>query len=209
MLVRDIMQTELVTVAPQTSLQAAYGLMQEKQIRHLPVVEGGRLAGIVTDRDLRFATSALSPHPFRPDSTVGDVMRPDPKTADPMDPVEDAARVMRECKIGCLPVLDGEALVGIITGIDLLDALLRLTGVHKPSSRLEVELIDRPGEICKLARFFSDRGVNIRSILTYPEGAQSVRTVLRLDTIESRQLAEALRKENFRVVWPPSKPWSA
>ena len=208
MLVRDIMKKGVVTVAPDASLQDAYALMQERRFRHLPVVEGGRLVGIVTDRDLRFATSSLSPRPFRPESKVADVMNRDPKTADPMDPVEDAARIMREFKIGCLPVLDGDGLLGIITGIDLLDALLRLTGVDKPSSRIEVELQDRPGEICKLTRFFSERGVNIHSILTYPEGPDNVRTVLRVDTIESRQLADLLRKENCRVIWPPSKPWS-
>ncbi len=79
-------------------------------------------------------------------------------TAHPLDPVEEAARVMRERKIGCLPVLEDGALVGIVTGIDLLDALLRLTGVTEPSGRLEVRLPDRVGELSRLTGFLAERG---------------------------------------------------
>src|SRR5512135_2535244 len=99
MLVRDIMRSPAVTIAPDTRLQDAYRILRENGIRHLPVIEGGRLLGVVTDRDLRLATSALAPSPFPPDSLVSAVMSRDPVTADPSDPVEDAARSMRERKI--------------------------------------------------------------------------------------------------------------
>src|SRR5512135_236718 len=122
MLVRDIMHKNPQTVTVDTTLREAYRLMQEKRFRHFPVLEGKRLVGVVTDRDLRLATSTLGPDPFPPGSLVGDMMTRDPRTAGPLDPVEDAARVMRELKIGCLPVEDGGELVGIVTGIDLLDA---------------------------------------------------------------------------------------
>jgi acetoin utilization protein AcuB len=126
-----------------------------------------------------------------------------------MDPVEEAARTMRELKIGCLPVLDDDGgLVGIVTGIDLLDALVRLTGVDKPSGRIEVRLPDRPGELARLTSFLSHRNVNIHSILSYPEGPDTVTSVLRVGTIEIRPVADALRKADFEVLWPPPKPWA-
>jgi acetoin utilization protein AcuB len=206
-LVRDIMRRPAIAVAGDTTLRDAYRSMQEHGIRHLPVRQGEELVGVVTDRDLRLATSVLAPAPLSPDRPVAEVMSRHPETADPGDPVEDAARTMRRRKIGCLPVLEDGRLVGIVTGLDLLDALLRMTGVDKPSGRLEVRLADRPGELARLAGFFGERGLNVHSILTHPEGAANVRAVLRVGSIETRLLAEELRRSHFDVVWPPEKPW--
>ncbi len=208
MLVRDIMITPAVAVFPETTLREAYRMLGEKGIRHLPVLEGTRLVGVVTDRDLRLATSSLAASPLPPDSPVAAVMSRDPMTADAADPVEDAARVMRDRKIGCLPVMDDDRLIGIITGLDLLDALMRMTGVDKPSGRLEVRLPDRPGELARLTAFMSHRGLDIHSILTYPDGPEAVRTVLRIGTIDSHLVAQDLRRAEFEVLWPPGKPWA-
>jgi len=206
MLVRDIMRSPAVTIPPDTRLQDAYRILREKEIRHLPVLDGGRLVGVVTDRDLRLATSALAPSPFPPESVVSAVMSRNPLTADPSDPVEDAARAMRERKIGCLPVVEGGSVVGIVTGLDLLDALMRMTGIDKPSGRVEVRLPDRPGELARLTGFLGQRGLNIHSILTTSDGPDSVRVVLRIGSIETRLLAEEMRRVDFDVVWPPEKP---
>ena len=206
MLVRDIMRSPVVGVSPATTLQDAYRTMREKGFRHLVVLDGERLAGVVTDRDLRLATSALAPVPFPADSAVSGIMCREPLTANAEDAVEDAARVMRERKIGCLPVVDDGRVIGIITGIDLLDALIRMTGVDKPSGRLEVYLPDRPGELARLTAFMGERELNIHSILTYPEGMDRVRTVLRVGSIETRLVARDLRTAGFEVVWPPDKP---
>ena len=207
MLVRDIMRRPAIAVSGDATLQDAYRTMQHEGIRHLPVRDGEALVGVVTDRDLRLATSTLAASPLSPDRRVAEVMSRNPETADPADPVEDAARTMRQKKIGCLPVLDGGRLVGIITGLDLLDALLRMTGVDKPSGRLEVRLPDRPGELARLTSFIGERGLNIHSILTHPDSAASVRVVLRVGSIETRLLAEELRRSQFEVVWPSEKPW--
>jgi acetoin utilization protein AcuB len=207
MLVRDIMRSPAVSVSADTTLEDAYRTMREKGIRHLLVVEEGQLSGVITDRDLRLATSSLAPSPFAPGSRVSGVMSRRPQTAHPSDPVEDAARIMRGRKIGCLPVIEDGRLIGIVTGLDLLDALIRMTGVDKPSGRLEVRLTDQPGELSRLASFLGQRGLNIHSILSYPEGPSSVRTVLRIGSIETRLLAPELRKAGFDVLWPPEKPW--
>lgn len=208
MLVRDVMRHPVFTVGPETTLEEAYRFLLEKGIRHLPVVQDGRLVGILTDRDIRLATSHLNPKGPCPGCTrVEEVMTRGVVTAHPLDPVEEAARVMRERKIGCLPVLEDGELVGIVTGIDLLDALLRLTGVTEPSGRLEVRLPDRVGELARLTGFLAGRGVNIHSLLSYPEDGDYVRAVVRVNTLEAHLLAEALRREGFEVLWPPKKPW--
>lgn len=206
MLVRDIMRSPVVAISPGTTLQDAYRTMREKGIRHLPVLENEKLVGVITDRDLRLATSALAQAPFPPGGRVSEVMCRTPLTADAWNPVEDAARTMWEHKIGCLPVMEDGRLIGIITNIDLLDALMRLTGVDKPSGRLEVRLADHPGELARLTSFLSHRNVNVHSILTYPDGPDWVRTVLRIGSIEVRSLAQEMRRAEFLVLWPPEKP---
>jgi acetoin utilization protein AcuB len=161
----------------------------------------------VTDRDIRLATSPFAEGGAKALSTpVSQIMSAPIVTANPLDPVEEAARVMRERKIGALPVMDGDALVGIVTGIDLLDALLRLTGVQKPSGRLELRLADRPGELARLTSFLAERGINIHSLLSYPYDDQTVCTVVRVNTLDTRSLAHDLRANGCEVLWPPAKP---
>jgi len=208
MLVKDVMKSPVLSVGPETTLEEAYKLLLEKGIRHLPVVAEGRLLGIITDRDIRLATSHLNPEgPCPGCARVEEVMTKEVVTAHPLDPVEEAARVMRHRKIGSLPVLEDGEIVGIVTGIDLLDALLRLTGVTEPSGRLEVRLPDRVGELARLTGFLAGRGVNIHSLLSYPEEGEYVRAVVRVNTLETHLLAQGLRETGFEVLWPPMKPW--
>ncbi|GLH74617.1 acetoin dehydrogenase [Geothrix limicola] len=205
MLVKEMMRRPVTVVPVGATLGEANQILQARGFRHLPVMDQGRLVGVLTDRDIRFATSSLCPEPRSGDDPVSLAMSSPPLTADPLDPVEDAARIMREHKIGCLPVLDGGELVGILTGMDLLDALMSLTGVTKPSSRLEVALVDRPGELARLTALLATRHVNIHSILTYPTPDEAVRTVLRVDSNQIRSLADDLRAAEFNVLWPLPK----
>ena len=202
MLIREVMKPNPVTINPETKLSDAYRILQEKGIRHLPVVEGGKLVGLVTDRDLRLATSKLAKQPFEPNAKIKDVMSSPVETTHPAEPIEIATQRMREFKIGCLPVLDNFSLVGIVTVADLLDAMLLLTGVHSPSGRLDIRLSDRRGELARLTKLLADKKVNIHSILSYPEKEDIVRVVLRVSTMEIRTLAAAICSEKFEVVWP-------
>ncbi len=206
-LVRDIMKSPVVVAEADATLSSTYALMRDRGIRHLPVMRRGALVGVVTDRDLRLATSALAAEPFSPGTKLEKVMSQPVRTADPLDPVEEAARTMRELKIGCMPVTSGAGLVGIVTGLDLLDALLRLTGVSSASGRLEVGLADHPGELARLTAFLAERQVNIRSILSHADTGEKLRVVLRVGTIEVNLIARELRAKGFEVLWPAQKPW--
>ncbi len=207
MLIKDVMHSPVLTVDASVTLEAAYHLMLQRNIRHIPVTQEGHLAGMITDRDIRLATSPFAVGGAKPiDTPVGQVMARPVITGDPLDPVEEAARVMRQRKIGALPILEGQEIVGIVTGIDLLDALLRLTGVQKPSGRLEVCLDDRPGELARLSSALAQQNINIHSLLTYPSDPDTVTTVVRVGTLEVRKLAQTLRQQGFEVQWPPEIP---
>lgn len=202
MLINEVMHPDPITVSSFTKLKEAYDTMQQKGIRHLPVVDNGKLVGVVTDRDLRLATSKLTKNPFDVETEIGNIMSHPVQTTHPSDPIELATRMMRELKIGCLPVVDNMKLVGIVTGMDLLDALLLLTGIHQPSGRLDVRLPDRSGELARLTTLLAERKINIHSILTYPDKNKKIRLVLRVGTIEMKMLAEAICNAGFEVIWP-------
>ena len=202
MLIAEVMKPDPITISDKTKLNDAYKLMLDKGIRHLPVIKNWKLVGLVTDRDLRLATSKLAKHPFNPDTEVEKVMSHPVNTISPNDPVERATQIMRELKIGCLPAVEEDHIVGIVTVTDLLDALLILTGVHRPSGRLDVRLSDKPGELARLTALIAERRLNIHSILTYPDRESKVRVVLRIGTIEVKLLAEVICNAGFEVIWP-------
>ena len=137
-----------VTIAPEATLKEAVRLMIRGGFRRLPVLdEEGRLIGIVTDRDIRLATDSpvvlheRSQHEYHMTHvTVGACMTPDPITVRPTTPVADAIRLMRDHRIGGLPVVLGDELVGIVTVTDILDAFLEmLEGTHEDVTSKEAE----------------------------------------------------------------------
>lgn len=131
--VRDSMTPEVFTVQVQMPIRRVWELVEEMGLRRFPVVEGDRLVGIITDRDLRNATASSvvltekKYHDFLLDTIkVESVMTPDPRTISPDNDLADAARIILEMKVGGLPVTDDGHLVGIITETDLLEKLLWL-----------------------------------------------------------------------------------
>ena len=212
LLVRNSMTRELVTVVSETTAAEALALCRMNRIRHLPVLEGRRLVGVISDRDLRAATPALGDL-ARAEALdrirVADEMARDVATAGPEDPIEDAAMAMYERKIGCLPVVDGEDLVGILTTSDVMRALVRLVGAHKPGSRLEVALPSRSGSMAEVTQVVRDEGVDIVSVLASSEHEDEAGervAVLRVATIDPKQVVESLRAAGYRILWPPAEP---
>jgi acetoin utilization protein AcuB len=215
LLVRDSMTREVVTLSPQTTAAEALALCREKGIRHLPVMDEGRLIGIVSDRDLRSATPALG-DPARAEALqkirVLGVMVRDVLMAHPEDPIEQAANTMREKRIGCLPVLEAGELVGILTSSDVMEALVYLIGAHEPGSRVEVLMPDRPGTLAGVAGLFGELGINIVSVVAgarqeAPEGGllEGRIGIFKIDTINPKEAVDVLQHAGYRVLWPPPR----
>jgi acetoin utilization protein AcuB len=111
------MTREVVVVSPAVSVKAAARMMKRMHVRHLPVVVDGRLVGILSDRDL--LARGLDPA-----ATCGEAMTPAPMTCSPDTPVGRVAALMLEHKMDSVPVVDGGALVGLVTSSDLLELLV-------------------------------------------------------------------------------------
>jgi acetoin utilization protein AcuB len=207
--VKDSMAREVTTLSPGDTAADALALCRERRIRHLPVLEDGRLVGIVSDRDLRSATPAFG-DPARSaalsEVRVGDVMAREVITADPDDPIDEAANTMRERRINCLPVLEGGELVGIVTSSDVMESLVYLLGAHEPGSRMEVVVPDRPGTLAGVAGLIGELGINIISVVTGPrteEEPPSRVAIFRVDTINPSHASDVLERAGYAVLWPP------
>ncbi len=208
MLVGRRMTKDPKTVPPDATLSAAADLMRRHGINHLPVVEGGKLVGIVSDTDLRNASltsdhlpaaGGVSPSEQR----VRDVMRTEVWSVTPEDSVEDALLMIARRRFGSLPVLSGDRLVGIITKIDLLNAFVDVLDIEEVGVRVEVALPRSLSRFEELVAAVREMGIELRSCLIAPEpGADRSVALLRLDTFDGPKVRAALRERRFEVLDP-------
>ncbi|HEY8490466.1 MAG TPA: CBS domain-containing protein, partial [Dehalococcoidia bacterium] len=140
MLVREFMTSKVVTITEEETLKTADLRFRQGRFRHLPVVRDGTVVGVVSDRDVRALRDLDVPDlpAVLERRRVRDVMRRPAIVASPQDPLEQAARLMYERKIGCLPVVDEGRLVGIVTTSDVFRAFVQVMGVAEPGTRLEL-----------------------------------------------------------------------
>jgi acetoin utilization protein AcuB len=166
MLVKERMTPEPVCGHPEMPVTDAQELMREKGIRHLPILDGEeQLVGLVTQRSLLSALpsdvskfSQFEISYILAKIKVRDVMAKDLVTIDGDTAIEEAARVMADEKIGCLPVMMDDRLVGIITDNDLFTIMVDLLGARRPGIRVTVLQPDRAGEIARLTTAIAQEG---------------------------------------------------
>ena len=131
-LVRDLMTEKVFTLKGRDDLTALYDLMDSRRVRHVPIVESdGELVGLVTDRDLsRTALGAVEELPLSVERDIlrrrriRDIMATEPDTIEPDATLKEAAEILLENKVGCLPVVEGLRLVGILTEADFVSDFL-------------------------------------------------------------------------------------
>ena len=210
MYVGGVMHTNLVTVSPETSLVDAMELIKEKKIAHLLVVDKkNKLIGLVTDRDLKqnWASPAttLSAHELNyllTRVTVSMIMIRNVVTVTPQTTIERAALIMQENRIGGLPVMEDDRLVGIITTTDVMGVLLQAIGIDKESLRFTVLVQDRVGSIAEIATTLKENSINIRSIFAWPDRQYNgvYHLVLRVPLRDGQKGVTALRNAGFKVL---------
>jgi CBS domain-containing membrane protein len=126
--VRDVMTGDVFALTANDTLDTLYDLMDAKKIRHMPIVNADHaLVGLVTERDMLKGALGLTDdlpvniqHDVLAQVKVGSIMTMEPETCDPEDELVAAAQIMLENKYGCLPVVDGDRLVGILTEADFV-----------------------------------------------------------------------------------------
>ena len=217
MFVKSKMERNPVTISPDASFYDARKLIREEGIRHLPVVDkNGKLVGIVTDRDIRGVgpsdATQLSVQEINyllGKLKVSGFMTPAETllTVTPDTIIEKAVQLLHDNKIGSLPVVDGNELVGIITETDILELFVDVVGLNVKGTRITMLLEDEPGKLFGVLKIIKDRNINVISIisptLTF-EGKRMV--VIRMKTHEYEDVVKELEKAGYEIMnvtkWP-------
>ena len=196
MRVSEIMNKEPITISPETRVGQALKLMQQHQIRHLPVIKEDFMVGWISARTLREVLLASMLEII----TVGDVMVEAPISVTPDTSVEEAARLVHEHRIGGMPVLEGEKLVGVITVNDLLSAFIIMLGLLRSSSRLDLLLDTKPETLDKVSRLIKTHGGKIINIALGPTKSGKRFYFFRLEKCDLEPIITVLTDQGHQVV---------
>jgi acetoin utilization protein AcuB len=179
MFVSDWMTKKVYTLTPDDSMSDAAKLSREKGIKHIPVLKKAKLMGILSDRDIKeyipsraASVDLIELHSLLEKTRVKEAMNTRVVTVTPDMPVEDAAIIMHDESIGCLPVVEHTKLAGIISDRDMFRALVDITGARHRGHRIFVTVKDKPGAIKEVMDIVRKHGFNLQSMLTCYEGAK-------------------------------------
>ena len=195
MLVQDCMTPNPICIRPESDPVAAIGLLKAGGFSHLPVLDAeGRLVGIVDRRDMEtFLSKAGSPGVMKRNHRVDQLMNRNVISVAPTCPLEEAASLMVQHKIGSLPVLEDDKLVGIITETDIFRRFAAVLGGGTSSLRLTVQVDDRPGQLAEVAGRVASVQGNITSIVAFDAGRpQRMNFTIRVQGVEQDVLLRAV-----------------
>lgn len=176
MFVKDLMTPHPITITPESSITSAERVMKENNIRHLPVVSpGGALIGLITRTTLeqvlpsKLTTLSVYELHYQLDKiNVRQAMLRQVVTVGEDVPIEQAARMMWEKKIGCLPVMRGNILVGIVTDIDLMRTMFDLLGARQPGVRMTLRIPGTPGSLARITAAIAGEHGDITALGVLP-----------------------------------------
>ena len=202
------MARNLITVTPDTSILKVKNILKQYAVDQVPVVEGKKLVGIITDRNIRensaSPASTLSVHEINyllSEMKAREIMTKKLHTVSPGTTIEAAAKLINEKHVNSLPVVVNDELVGIITTCDMLNVLLEFMGMDTPSSRIELALSIDMGEIEKISSIINSMGLTIMSIVSAisSEKSDMRTTVIRVNTDDVTDLCKVFKESGYNV----------
>jgi acetoin utilization protein AcuB len=212
------MSSDVITVDENTPILQVGRILEENNIRHLPVTREGKLAGMITDQEVikaspsRFTTlKAHELYHLLAETRARDIMVADPVTIRPDQTVEVAAVMMLEHRLTGIPVTTEQGeILGIITQGDVFKVLISITGIYQPGIQFAFNLEDRPGSIKEVADVIRDEGGQVVSILstsdTADEGYRNV--FIRIKIMPESKLKSMIRKleKKFMILYMVKDP---
>jgi acetoin utilization protein AcuB len=209
MFVEKRMTHPVITIKPDIPIHDALNLMRKEGISRLPVVnDRGRMIGIIAEMDILHAEpsdattlSVWEMNYLLSRITVSDVMTRDVVSVDADCPIEEAARIMADNKIGGLPVMRGDDLVGIITETDLFKVFLELLGARDAGVRITALMRDIPGELAKLTGAISALNGNIVAMVAFlGESPENRMLTLKVEGVSLKDLEGAVKDNVAKLV---------
>lgn len=207
MFVEQRMTAKPITITSTSTIADASELMRSNNFRRLPVVDNGKLVGLVTDRDLR----AVSPSPATTLSIfelnyllakmqIKDIMQKKVITIQADATVEEAAILLYNHRIGGLVVVDPQgAVTGVITETDIFKCFVDIMGLVEGKTRLTIDVTDKIGILHEITEIFCQLNINISSMVTYtlPDGKKEM--VIRADISDTKELSEKLSTLGYPI----------
>jgi acetoin utilization protein AcuB len=210
MKIKDVMTRSPVTADSETLVVDAQRIMKENNIRRLPIVDKGKLVGIVTKHDLLEASpspaTSLSVYELNyllSKMKVKDIMKKNPVTVTPDTPFEEALRVGQEKKIGAFPVLEDGKLVGIASESDIIRFLTRALGIKEEGSRITIEgLGGKLGDLERIVAIANQHHTIVLSMISLPRPEKKDwMIVLRLKTNDPDPIVKDFKKAGLNVTY--------
>jgi len=210
MRIKDMMTKNPITVDSKTLVMDAQKIMRENKIRRLPVVDKGKLVGIITQHDLLMAApspaTSLSIHELHyllSKMEVSEIVQKNPVTITPDTPFEEALKIGQDKKIGSFPVVEKEKLVGIVTESDIVRVLMRSLGIREEGSRITIEgLGDKLGDLEKIIQIVEQHQTVILSMMSLPRPEKKDwMIVVRLKTTDPDPIVKDFKKAGFNVTY--------
>ena len=200
MLVGQRMSKPVIIVGPDLPITEALNLLKMENIRRAPVIKRGKLVGIVTMADIMNASpsqatslSIWEVNYLLSKITVKDVMTEKVLTVPEEMPIEEAARIMADTKIGGLPVMRGKEIVGMITETDLFKVFLEMMAAREKGVRASYLVPNQAGELAKVSKLVYKSGGNILSLGTFAgESPSNVLVTMKVEGIEPEVLRTLL-----------------
>lgn len=209
MLVAERMSRPVITTHSNVPILDAYELMQKEKIRRLPVVDReGKLVGMVSEREILQASPSKATslsiwelNYLMAKISVDEIMTKDVITVEADTPLEEAALLMADHKIGGLPVMKDGKMVGIVTETDLFKVFLELMGARDPGVRLAVLVRNIPGELAQLTKAVLDLDGNIVAMgTTSGEDTSTGEITLKVEGVSQEKLLEAVEPLVQKVI---------
>lgn len=207
MIVEKYMSKEIVTIQKEAKIFDAVEKMNQHQIHRLPVIEDGKLIGLITEGNIQEAmpskATSLSVYEVNyllNKTTVADVMIRQVQTIGPEALLEEAIAMMRKHHVGVLPVISKERqVVGIITNNDIFDAFLEITGYNQQGTRVSVYIPeDHKGVLAKLTQLFADHDLSIVQLVVFRREAEPT-IVFHLSSKDSEKIQTLLTDNGYQV----------
>lgn len=208
MYVSSKMSRNIVSVFPEASISLAFKLLREQHVRQLPVVDNGKLVGMVTEALLNEVSpskaTSLSIYELNyilEKTKVADIMEKNVVTCGEDMSIEQVALLMNENDINMVPVVDSQTMIkGIITRNDIIASFLDILGSRGKGSRIILIGKDEPGTLANISKLLSERQYNIVHIINFPtDNPNESEIIIRLDSVANTELLQELENNGFKV----------
>jgi acetoin utilization protein AcuB len=208
MFVKNKMTTNPFTISPDQTIPDAHEIMTKQGVKRLPVMQNGKLVGVVSKEDIAQASPSKATAFSVGELTyllaktkISKVMTKNPVAISSTALLEEAATMMRDNSVGFLPVVDNGRLVGVITESDIFDSFIELLGFREQGTRLTIEADDAPGIMSNLTSIFAKYGANITHVAVYRGASGKSDVVIGINSLNTTDMEKSIEEQGYKILY--------